>query len=88
MKKLLWRVITGQELSQLLAQRTVHESAAVGGATVYQLDQGEGEHLAIALPDGQVLVIEPNTVKWPRRRRQEAAPPTPEIAPIKARRKG
>lgn len=78
MKKLLWRETSGLELSQLLIDATLKESAAVGGSTVYRVSQGEVEKIAISLPDGQVLLIEPDAVKWPRRRRQEPAPAAPQ----------
>lgn len=74
MSKLHWRVGSGGELAKLLVDATLEESAAVSGATVYRLSHDSKEKIAIALPGGQALIIEPVTQGRPRRRRQEAAP--------------
>lgn len=87
MKRLRWRVTSGLELSSLLVEATLHESAAVGDATLYRISQEEAERVAISLPDGQVLVIEPDLVQWTRRRRQESAPAARAAPPEKPRRK-
>lgn len=71
MSKMLWRVGTAEELAQLLRDAVVEESAAVSGNTVYRLQLGLQEKIAIALTDGQALIIEPDVLGTPRRRRAE-----------------
>ncbi|MDP3653980.1 MAG: hypothetical protein Q8R67_20105 [Rhodoferax sp.] len=73
MSKLLWRVGSSGELAKLLRAATLEESAAVSGATVYRVQHESTEKIAIALPDGQALIIEPAATGRPRRRRQEVA---------------
>lgn len=72
MKKLNWQVVSGTELSQLLTQSSLEESGAVGSATVYHLSHDGQEKIAISLPDGQVMLVEPGDVNKPRRRRLES----------------
>lgn len=74
MSKLHWRVGSAGELAKLLMAATLEESAAVSGATVYRLSHENKEKIAVSLPGGQALIIEPITQGRPRRRRQEAAP--------------
>lgn len=71
MKKLLWSVGSSGELAQLLSQAKLQESAAVSSSTVYCLSHDNRDKIAISLPNGQVLIIEPNIVSRPRRRRAE-----------------
>lgn len=71
MSKLLWRVGSSAELAQLLSQSKLQESAAVSSSTVYCLHHENKDTIAISLPNGQVLLIEPNIVSRPRRRRAE-----------------
>ncbi len=86
MKRLRWRVASGPELSQLLREATLHESAAVGNATVYRLGLEGSEQVAIALPDGQVVVIDPELVRRTRRRRPESSAAMPAVVPEKPAR--
>jgi predicted DNA-binding protein (UPF0251 family) len=71
MKNLTWHGSSGAELAELLNQATLEESAAVSGTTVYRLIHNNVEKIAISLSDGQVLIIEPEGVNQPRRRRLE-----------------
>ena len=75
MKTLTWHGSTGAELAELLIQAKLEESAAVSGATVYRLMHGGVEKIAISLSDGQVLIIQPEGVNQPRRRRLELQAP-------------
>ena len=75
MKTLTWHGSTGAELAELLIQAKLEESAAVSGATVYRLMHGGVEKIAISLSDGQVLIIQPEGVNQPRRRRLETQAP-------------
>lgn len=74
MKKLNWQVVSVTELSQLLMQSSLEESAAVGGSTVYHLCHDGQDKIAISLPDGQVMLVEPGELNKPRRRRLEVRP--------------
>jgi hypothetical protein len=71
MSKLTWRVGTGEELAKALIQETLQESAAISNATVYRLSGDHRDKIAVSLPDGQVLFIEPDAAGRPRRRRAE-----------------
>lgn len=81
MSKLLWHVGSGGELAKLLRAATLEESAAVSGATIYRVQHDSKEKIAIALPDGQALIIEAATIGKPRRRRLEAATTATEPQP-------
>ncbi len=69
MGKLIWRTGKVTEIPELLKTATLEKSAAVGIATVYHFTHEGQEKLAISLPDGQALIIEPPTTGRPRRRR-------------------
>ncbi len=69
MNKLQWRTGKVTELPELLMLATLEKSAAVGVATVYHFKHEGQEKLAISLPDGQALIIEPLPSGKPRRRR-------------------
>jgi hypothetical protein len=71
MSKLTWRVGTAEELAKALVQETLQESAAVSNATVYRLGSNNRDKIAISMPDGQVLFIEPDALGRPSRRRAE-----------------
>lgn len=71
MNKLLWRTGKVTELPELLMLATLEKSAAVGVATVYHFTHEGQEKLAISLPDGQALIIEPIPSGKPRRRRAD-----------------
>lgn len=58
MTKLIWRSATHTELAQLLRQAQLDDSRAVGPVTVYHLTVAGQDVLAVALADGQALVIE------------------------------
>lgn len=80
MSKLLWRVGSSGELANLLSEAQLQESAAVSSSTVYCISHDNKDKIAISLPNGQVLLIEPHIVSRPRRRRAEptnAATDTP-----------
>ena len=69
MNKLIWRTGKVSEIPELLMAATLEKSAAVGAATVYHFKHDGQEKLAISLPDGQALIIEPLPSGRPRRRR-------------------
>ncbi|BBB59470.1 hypothetical protein UNDKW_1197 [Undibacterium sp. KW1] len=69
MNKLLWRTGKVSEIPELLMAATLEKSAAIGAATVYHFKHDGEEKLAISLPDGQALIIEPLPSGRPRRRR-------------------
>jgi hypothetical protein len=71
MTKLLWSVGSSGELAQLLSQAKLQESAAVSNSTVYCLSHDNRDKIAVSLPNGQVLIIEPDVLNRPRRRRAE-----------------
>ncbi len=58
MNPLQWRNLDAAALAELLGRATVQDSRAVGESTVYEM-QCEGRALlAIALQDGQAIVVE------------------------------
>ncbi|MBI1772671.1 MAG: hypothetical protein HYR68_10075 [Burkholderiales bacterium] len=69
MNKLIWRTGKVSEIPELLMAATLEKSAAVGAVTVYHFKHDGQEKLAISLPDGQALIIEPLPSGRPRRRR-------------------
>lgn len=58
MNKLSWQAIPLGELALLLGQARLDDSRAVGAATVYQLSVEGRDVLAIALGNGQALLVE------------------------------
>ena len=58
MNKLSWQAIPQSELALLLGQAQIDDSRAVGLATVYQLNVEGRDVLAIALGNGQALLVE------------------------------
>ena len=77
MSKLQWQAGRSEDLSQLLATAELHQSAAIGTATLYHFEQYGRENIAVTLPDGQTLLITCST-DAPRRRRRidSVVPPT------------
>jgi hypothetical protein len=73
MNKIQWQTLQASELAQLLQQAQVQEARAVGAATVYQLSVAGREVLAVALPDGQALRMDPQS--WPSVNRRSPARP-------------
>lgn len=74
MNKIQWRSLPAAELTQLLRQAQVQSSRAVGSSTVYQLLLDGREVLAVSLPEGEALLMEP--VSWPNvNRRNREKPP-------------
>lgn len=71
MRKLQWQAESIIELSTLLTQATLENSAAVGTSTVYHILHDGQEKLAISLPDGQALIIELADAPQTRRRRRD-----------------
>jgi hypothetical protein len=57
MKKLHWRIGSSEQLSHLLMQATLEKSTAIGSSTLYHIMHDGEEKIAIALPDGQTLII-------------------------------
>lgn len=73
MNKIQWQALQAPELAQLLQQAQVQEARAVGAATVYQLSVDGREVLAVALPDGQALRLDP--MSWPSVNRRSRGQP-------------
>jgi hypothetical protein len=74
MSQLQWQALSSEALSDWLAQGELLASSAVGAATVYHLQStgaSSTEQIAIALPDGQVIVVGLAPTDAPRRRRIE-----------------
>ena len=69
MTKFQWRTESAAELASLLRQATLEKSAAAGACTIYQIMHEGREKLALALPDGQAIIIETAEVTKIRRRR-------------------
>lgn len=75
MNKLSWQAIPQGELALLLGQARLDDSRAVGPATVYQLTVEGRDVLAIALADGQALLVESLTAPKPNRRQNARSKP-------------
>lgn len=73
MNKIQWQTLSAHELAQLLKLAQVQEARAVGASTVYQLTIDGRELLAVSLPDGQALRMDP--VSWPSVNRRSPARP-------------
>lgn len=69
MTKFQWRTESATDLATLLKQAEIQTSAAIGASTIYQIIHEGREKLAVALPDGQVLIIEAAEPTKIRRRR-------------------
>lgn len=78
MKPLHWQALDASALAALLRGATLTDSRAVGASTVYQL-QHDGRHLlAVALPDGQAVVVETAARAHYQRRSVDRDPPATE----------
>lgn len=73
--KLSWQAIPQSELALLLGQAQLDDSRAIGPATVYQLTVEGREVLAIALADGQALLVESHAA--PKLDRRQSTPLAP-----------
>ncbi len=73
--KLSWQAIPQGELARLLGQAQLDDSRAVGAATVYQLTVEGRDVLAIALADGQALLVESHAAPKPNRRQRSPLKP-------------
>ena len=71
MSKQAWRRLERRALAELLTQAQAIDSSAVGSTTVYRLKTDDGDVLALALPDGEALVVELAAAAPKRRRRPE-----------------
>jgi len=69
MNKLSWRIAPVSELSQMLVSAHLEKSSAIGDATLYHFQQEGQEKMAVALPDGQALMIELQSPEVKRRRK-------------------
>mgnify|MGYP000025764753 CR=1 FL=1 len=69
MSQLQWKVESATTLASILKHAKLEKSAAIGAATLYQIMHEGREKLAIALPDGQTLMIESGEPARIRRRR-------------------
>lgn len=76
MNKLAWHTVPHAELSLLLKQATLDDSRAVGNSTVYHLTLEGRDVLAIALADGQAVVVEAAPLPQNKRRRVDPTPPS------------
>lgn len=77
MSKLAWRRLERCTLADLLTTARAIDSSAVGATTIYRLETEAGEVLALALPDGEALVVETPAPAPKRRRRAERADLSP-----------
>ena len=68
MSKLHWRTESTTALATFLKHADLEKSAAIGNSTLYQITHEGREKLAIALPDGQALIIETGEPQKIRRR--------------------
>jgi len=75
MSKLSWRAIPQGELALLLGQARLDDSRAIGPATVYQLTVEGRDVLAVALADGQALLVESLAAPKPNRRQNTRPKP-------------
>ena len=75
MNKLSWQAIPQSELALLLEQARLDDSRAVGPATVYQLTVEGRDVLAVALADGQSLLVESHAA--PKLNRRQSTPLIP-----------
>jgi len=75
MSKLSWRAIPQGELALLLGQARLDDSRAIGPATVYQLTADGRDVVAIALADGQALIMESLAAPKPNRRQRTPLKP-------------
>ena len=75
MSGLAWRRLDRHALADLLTGARLVDSHAVGATTVYRLAAAHGELLALALPDGEALVVEAAAPAPKRRRRAERISP-------------
>lgn len=73
MSKLNWRAAAHAELALLLKQARLDGSRAVGASTVYQLHLQGRDVLAIALTDGQAILVEVQA--QPKSNRRRVSPP-------------
>jgi hypothetical protein len=71
-KKLDWRRIDRDELAALLGAVQQLSSSAVGAATVYRIERDGRQQIAIALPDGEAMLVEIAAASPRRRRRVDA----------------
>ncbi len=69
MSALQWKKLTLDELAELLQQGHVQGAQAVGGSTVYQVQIHDRALVAIALPDGHAVAIEPRRFVHTNRRK-------------------
>jgi len=75
MSKLSWQAIPQGELALLLGQARLEDSRAIGAATVYQLTVEGRDVLAVALADGQALLVESLAAPKPNRRQNTRVKP-------------
>ncbi len=69
--KLAWRRLERRALADLLTTARAIDSSAAGATTIYRLETDAGEVLALALPDGEALVVGLAAPAPKRRRRAE-----------------
>ncbi|MFZ6847842.1 hypothetical protein [Undibacterium sp. RuRC25W] len=69
MTKLVWRIAPVTDLSQMLVGADLEKSTAIGNVNLYHFQVEGQEKIAVALADGQTLVIEINSKESYRRRR-------------------
>ena len=74
MSKMAWRAVAHTELAQLLKGAALDGSCAVGASTVYHFSQDGREYVALSLPDGQAVLIEPTGPAVKKRRHIDPAP--------------
>lgn len=77
MSALQWKQLTLDELAVLLQQGHVQAAQAVGASTVYQVQVHDRSLVAIALPDGHAIAIEPQRFFHTNRRKVGASAENP-----------
>lgn len=74
MSKMVWRTVEHAELAHLLNGAELDDSCAVGHSTVYHFSQEGREYVALSLPDGRAILVEPAGAKVQKRRHIDPVP--------------
>lgn len=70
--QLLWDIGAANTLAEILVDAEIQKSLAVGELTIYHFQHNGSEKMALALPDGQSVMISlAPQPRHPARRRQD-----------------